>query len=55
LSRRRNPPPFLRRKRVERGSQAQLLAASGVWDNQGHMPHNAAAQADDDNEDDDEE
>jgi len=32
-----------------------LLAASGVWDDQGHTPHNAAAQADDDNEDDDDE
>jgi ATP-binding cassette subfamily B protein len=44
-------------KAIERGSHAQLLAANGVyrklWDDQGHMPHNAAAQADDDNEDDD--
>ena len=45
-------------KAIERGSHAQLLAANGVyrklWDDQGHTPHNAAAQADDDNEDDDE-
>jgi ATP-binding cassette subfamily B protein len=45
-------------KAIERGSHAQLLATNGVyrklWDDQGHTPHNAAAQADDDNEDDDE-
>ncbi|MCK1637815.1 ABC transporter ATP-binding protein [Bradyrhizobium sp. 157] len=44
-------------KAIERGSHAQLLAANGVyrklWDDQGHVAHNAAAQADDDNEDDD--
>jgi ATP-binding cassette, subfamily B, bacterial len=44
-------------KAIERGSHAQLLATNGVyrklWDDQGHTPHNAAAQADDDNEDDD--
>jgi ATP-binding cassette, subfamily B, bacterial len=44
---------------TERGSHAQLLAANGayrkLWDDQGHMPHNAAGQADDDNEDDDDE
>src|SRR6187399_1904550 len=45
-------------KAIERGSHLQLLAANGVyrklWDDQGHTPHNAAAQADDHNEDDDE-
>jgi ATP-binding cassette, subfamily B, bacterial len=44
---------------TERGSHAQLLAANGayrkLWDDQGHMPHNAAGQADDDNEVDDDE
>src|SRR5437763_13780281 len=44
---------------IERGSHAELLAANGVyrklWDDQGHMSHNAAGQADDDNEDDDDE
>jgi len=46
-------------KAIERGSHAQLLDANGayrkLWDDQGHMPHNAAGQADDDNEDDDDE
>ena len=46
-------------KAIERGSHAQLLAANGVyrklWDDQGHTPYNAAAQADVDNEDDDDE
>src|SRR5438128_6073479 len=44
---------------IERGSHAQLLAANGayrkLWDDQSHMSHNAAGQADDDNEDDDDE
>jgi len=44
---------------IERGTHAQLLAANGVyrklWDDQGHMAHNAAGQADDNNEDDDDE
>ena len=44
-------------KAIERGSHAKLLAANGVyrklWDDQGHAPHNAAAQADDDSDDDD--
>jgi ATP-binding cassette, subfamily B, bacterial len=43
---------------IERGSHAQLLAQGGayrkLWDDQGHMPHTAAGQADDENEDDDE-
>jgi ATP-binding cassette subfamily B protein len=43
---------------IERGSHAQLLAQGGayrkLWDDQGHVPHNAAGQADDDHEDDDE-
>ena len=44
-------------KAIERGSHAELLAANGVyrklWDDQGHEPHGAAAQADDDSDDDD--
>ncbi|GAC1503421.1 MAG: hypothetical protein NVS2B1_12740 [Bradyrhizobium sp.] len=52
-------------KAIERGSHAELLAANGVyrklWDDQGHQPHDAAAQAgaggndDDDDDDDDDE
>ena len=42
---------------IERGSHEQLLARNGVyrklWDDQGHTPHYAAAQADDDNDDED--
>jgi ATP-binding cassette subfamily B protein len=42
---------------TERGSHEQLLAANGIyrklWDDQGHMPHEAAGQADDDSDDDD--
>jgi ATP-binding cassette, subfamily B, bacterial len=44
---------------IERGSHEKLLAANGVyrrlWDDQGHMPHHAADQADDDSDDDDDE
>jgi ATP-binding cassette, subfamily B, bacterial len=44
-------------KATERGSHQELLAKGGVyrnlWDDQGHMPHEAAAQADDDSDDDD--
>src|SRR5471030_1291076 len=44
-------------KAIERGSHEQLLAANGVyrklWDDQGHMPHQQADQADDDSDDDD--
>ncbi|WOH46768.1 ABC transporter ATP-binding protein [Bradyrhizobium sp. sBnM-33] len=44
-------------KAIERGSHAQLLAANGVyrklWDDQGHVAHNVAAQADDDDDEDD--
>jgi ATP-binding cassette subfamily B protein len=43
-------------KAIERGSHAELLARNGVyrklWDDQGHQPHAAVAQADDDSEDD---
>jgi ATP-binding cassette subfamily B protein len=43
-------------KAIERGSHAELLASNGVyrklWDDQGHQPHTAVAQADDDSEDD---
>jgi ATP-binding cassette subfamily B protein len=46
-------------KAIERGSHEKLLAANGVyrrlWDDQGHMPHQAANQADDDSDDDDDE
>jgi ATP-binding cassette subfamily B protein len=46
-------------KAIERGSHEKLLAANGMyrklWDDQGHMPHQAADQADDDDDDDDEE
>jgi ATP-binding cassette subfamily B protein len=46
-------------KAIERGSHEKLLAANGVyrrlWDDQGHMPHHAADQADDDSDDDDDE
>jgi ATP-binding cassette subfamily B protein len=42
---------------IERGSHEELLAKNGVyrklWDDQGHTPHAAVAQADDDNDDDD--
>jgi ATP-binding cassette subfamily B protein len=44
-------------KAIERGSHAKLLAANGVyrklWDDQGHIPHQAVDQADDDSDDDD--
>jgi ATP-binding cassette, subfamily B, bacterial len=44
-------------KAIERGSHAQLLAMNGMyrklWDDQGHMPHDADDQADDDSDDDD--
>ena len=46
-------------KAIERGSHAELLAAEGVyrklWDDQGLVAHNVAAQAQDDAGDDDEE
>ena len=46
-------------KAIERGSHEKLLAANGayrrLWDDQGHMPHGAAAQADDDDDDEDDE
>jgi ATP-binding cassette subfamily B protein len=42
-------------KAIERGTHAELLAANGVyrklWDDQGHVAHNGAAQADDDEDD----
>jgi ATP-binding cassette subfamily B protein len=42
---------------IERGSHEKLLAANGVyrrlWDDQSHIPHYAADQADDDSDDDD--
>ena len=42
---------------IERGSHAQLLAMNGMyrklWDDQGHMPHDADDQADDDSDDED--
>jgi ATP-binding cassette subfamily B protein len=45
-------------KAIERGSHAKLLAANGMyrklWDDQGHVPHQAD-QADDDSDDDDDE
>jgi ATP-binding cassette subfamily B protein len=44
-------------KAIERGSHAELLAADGVyrklWDDQGHVPHNAASQIEDESDDDD--
>jgi ATP-binding cassette subfamily B protein len=44
-------------KAIERGSHAQLLAANGayrrLWDDQSHIPHEAADQADGDSDDDD--
>src|ERR1700719_3698777 len=44
-------------KAIERGSHAKLLAANGMyrklWDDQSHVPHDAADQADDDSDDDD--
>jgi ATP-binding cassette subfamily B protein len=44
---------------IERGSHAQLLAANGayrrLWDDQSHIPHEAADQADGDSDDDDDE
>jgi ATP-binding cassette subfamily B protein len=44
-------------KAVERGSHEKLLAAGGVyrklWDDQSHVPHAGAAQAEDDDDDDD--
>jgi ATP-binding cassette subfamily B protein len=50
-------------KAIERGSHAKLLAANGayrkLWDDQSHVPHQAADQAgdgdDDDDDDDDDE
>src|ERR1700724_1528260 len=46
-------------KAIERGAHAKLLAANGVyrrlWDDQVHVPHDAADQADDASDDDDEE
>jgi ATP-binding cassette subfamily B protein len=46
-------------KATERGTHEQLLAANGMyrrlWDDQGHIPHQAADQADDDSDDDDDE
>ena len=46
-------------KAIERGSHEKLLAANGayrrLWDDQGHMPQGAAAQADDDDDDEDDE
>jgi ATP-binding cassette subfamily B protein len=46
-------------KAVERGSHEKLLAAGGVyrklWDDQSHVPHAGAAQAEDDDDDDEEE
>ena len=46
-------------KAIERGSHEKLLAANGayrrLWDDQGRMPHGAAAQADDDDDDEDDE
>jgi ATP-binding cassette subfamily B protein len=45
-------------KAVERGSHEKLLAAGGVyrklWDDQSHVPHAGAAQAEDDDDDDEE-
>jgi ATP-binding cassette subfamily B protein len=42
-------------KATERGSHQELLSKGGVyrnlWDDQGHIPHEAAAQADDDSDD----
>src|SRR5438445_197266 len=41
---------------IERGSHAELLAKNGtyrkLWNDQNHLPHGTAAQADDDSEDD---
>jgi len=46
-------------KAIERGSHAKLLAANGtyrkLWDDQSHVPHQAADQADDGDDDDDDE
>jgi ATP-binding cassette subfamily B protein len=46
-------------KAIERGSHEKLLAANGayrrLWDDQGHVQHNAADQTDDDDDDDDDE
>jgi ATP-binding cassette, subfamily B, bacterial len=46
-------------KAIERGSHAELLAMNGMyrklWDDQGHMSHDADDQADDDSDDDDDE
>jgi ATP-binding cassette subfamily B protein len=46
-------------KAIERGSHAKLLAANGMyrklWDDQSHIPHEDADQADDDSDDDDDE
>jgi ATP-binding cassette, subfamily B, bacterial len=43
-------------KAIERGSHAKLLAANGMyrklWDDQSHVPHQAADQADDSDDDD---
>jgi ATP-binding cassette subfamily B protein len=42
---------------IERGSHAELLAANGIyrklWDDQSHVPHQAADQSDGDDDDDD--
>jgi ATP-binding cassette subfamily B protein len=42
---------------IERGSHTKLLAANGMyrrlWDDQSHIPHDAADQTDDDSDDDD--
>jgi ATP-binding cassette subfamily B protein len=44
-------------KAIERGSHEKLLAANGMyrklWDDQGHVPHQAADHADGDDDDDD--
>jgi ATP-binding cassette subfamily B protein len=44
-------------KAIERGSHAELLAANGIyrklWDDQSHVPHQAADQANGDDDDDD--
>ena len=46
-------------KAIERGSHEKLLAANGayrrLWDDQGHIQHNAAGQTDDEDDDDDDE
>ena len=46
-------------KAIERGSHEELIASNGayrkLWDDQGHMSHNAAGQTDDDDDDDEDE